>query len=132
MILITKVETVETDKDIAELHRLAWSNDNGSEFLPLGDQVVEAKVLREVIKGRRFVDTKRGIDVILGVSTQAGKYLGLYYGCFERMQDQVNTLKNNCDYFKNELAKARVELDKIKSYNFFQRLKFLLFGYKKT
>ena len=62
MLVVTKIETFETPLNTAQIERMIYDQNPYAEYLPIDGQPVNVKVLKEVIRGRRFRHPKRGID----------------------------------------------------------------------
>lgn len=121
MIIITKVETIETDKDFHTVIKMA--HDYSKKYIPFGKENIECEFVREHIHGRRFVDTRRGIDIIMGITGEAGEKLGLMYECWENME-------NEKERFRIENKNLIDNIYRIQHYGFFKRLKCLFVGIK--
>jgi hypothetical protein len=121
MILITKIETLTTDKDFAEVIKM--SHDSFNEYIPFKERVEKAEVIREIIHGRRFVDPQRNLDVVIGITDEAGEMLGLTHDAFENLEGEREQYRLERDVIK-------CELESIKAFGFFKRLKCLFTGIK--
>jgi len=120
MLLITEIKTIETDLDVAQVTRLAY--DQSQKHMPFGKEMVERKYVTERIHGRRFVHPSRGIDVVMGVTTEAGEKLGLMYECWTDMIKESSRMR------EINIGMAW-ELDKIHGFGFWKRLKCLFVGF---
>ena len=91
MIFIKHIEYFRTDRDPLEIMRITLPY--GGSGVILTDQEGEkkflpAKVVRELVQGRRFC--RRGHeDVIIGMADQAAELLGLQFSAWEHMEDAV-------------------------------------------
>ena len=120
MIVIKSVEVLESERDVMQTQELCY--DPRTFEIPFFDHKVEdVKVVRELIKGRRFVHPERRIDVVIGMSSKVGEILGLQYEAFESMQNSIATLQEtNSAIFD--------EIEEIRSFGFWKRLKCLFTG----
>jgi len=64
--IITEIKVIEIEEDIYELAQVV--NNRNNRFIEFGGKPISIETVRELIKGRRFVDTKRGLDIVLGCS----------------------------------------------------------------
>lgn len=122
MIVITKIEVLKTNKDFCEIVLLC--QDPFVNYIKFEEgNAVDIKTVREYIKGRRFYNPRRGIDVVLGVSKEVGDILGLQYEAFENLEKGVEHLRIEKNGYYQELKR-------IGKFNFWKRLKCLFFGIK--
>lgn len=121
MIIITEIKTIQTDQSAVE-EILQSTNRDFLSSVRIGDQIVDVIELRKLIKGRRFIDKRNNIDVVVGVSNEAGKILGLMYDSWENMQVDLESLRTQRDLIQCDLSK-------IKKYGFLKRLKCLFVGF---
>lgn len=125
MILITKIEYCQTDRDAYEIYHSdlyeksepLFSCNSVSPRTPVSDSVV-----REVVRGRRFVRPD-GLEVMVGMTEQAADVLGLQYEAWQELEDRAN---ENWALYHNH---KRV-LEATKKAGFFTRLKWLFMGYR--
>lgn len=127
MIIITKIETIETDKDYATIQHLAHSHEK---YIPFKDQIIDTSVVREYIQGRRFVDTRRKLDIVMGISDEAGKMFGLMHDSFTNLENDRECWRKSSEHWKKACLGVASEINKIKSYGFLERLKCLFLGIK--
>jgi hypothetical protein len=118
MKIITEIKVLETDKDFCEIAHMAYSP---MVSMPIGSDVVSTSCVRELIKGRRFINQERGLDIVLGVSQEVGEILGLQYDAFEN----ISMLNDSLQIEKTRLAN---KLEKISELGFLERLKCLFCG----
>jgi hypothetical protein len=131
MIVVTKIETIETPKNITEIERFIYDNHPQAEYLPLDGQMVNVKVLKEVIKGRRFIHPKKGYDVVLGLTSPVAEVLGLQYELYESLEVAKNYWSDQCcdQLSKNSLLKK--QLDEMESWGLWKRIKCIFTGIKR-
>jgi len=130
MLVVTKIETFETPMDTAQLERFIYANPQKPEYLPIDGEPVNVQVLKEVIRGRRFVHPKKGIDVTIGMSSQVAEVLGLQYEAFEELQRQRNFWYEQHGEEFQRAEKMKWRLDRIKSYGLWKRIKCVFTGMK--
>lgn len=110
MMVITNVDYFMTDKDVHEIIRTnpwryplteVWGNGEA----PVMDT---AEIVKEIIRGRRFVDARRGIDIYVGATENVQDILGLQYNLYDR-------IKMERDSAEESLSKLRTEKEKVQS-----------------
>jgi len=114
MIIIKKIEIIETDRDQVAL--LPMESPNTLVF-PCGNQEPV-----EIIRGRRFRRPSDGTDIIVGVSKQAERIIGIMYESWDNLQKSY-------DNISKEMRRYRKKVEESKKANFMQRLKWLFKGY---
>lgn len=119
MLLITKIETLKTKENFAEMYRLIYTSKDP--YITFGSELLETKVAKEIIKGRRFINPQNGIDVVLGASNEVGDLIGLQYEAWETQIKNYTSLQN-----KHHIISK--ELNDIKMLNFWGRIKFIFTG----
>jgi hypothetical protein len=119
MIIITKVEALKTEKDIEELEWQIYCEQNS--HTKIGDDFVPVEYAREIIRGRRFVNPSRDIDVVIGVTGKVGDLLGLQYEAFENMEKEIEVLR-----IKNQTLHRK--LDSFTNASLWKRLKYSFTG----
>lgn len=135
-IIITNVDTVESDREYVEIIHMAKDRLHG-----IGPEIPDAddELLTEIVKGERYVDLQRGIDIIIGSSVKVKNILLAQYGSWKLIE---NFLKNRIAHEKKQrevieallkksesnVTEKLCELIKIKSAGFFTRLKWLFTG----
>lgn len=130
MIVITKVDYFEVGED---QYRHAIYRHHLDPFIPCissssGDKYVTVEdVQREIIRGRRYVRTYDGTDLVIGCSQEVQKILGLQLDAWDRIVQESKDverenrgLKEWCRYVQNL----------IKGAGFFTRLWWVFFGMK--
>lgn len=126
MILIRSVDWIEIDGNYVKLTQIKTPP-----FSYLSERhSPDEKIKEELIWGRRFVRSSDGTDVVIGVSDEAGKVLGLQYEAWEKLEKELYQARTEHGIAKRELAKTRLELEgaivrfyKIANENFWERLK---------
>lgn len=119
MLLISKVEFLDVDGDEQTIFET-----KPREPLPLKcGEMVEAKVAQELVRGRRFRRPNDGTDIVIGCSNQAQDVIGLQYEAWE-------SLEKDRDHWHTQCVASRLKIDSIKKAGFWERLKWLLRGYR--
>ena len=116
MILITKIEYTEVDGDVREI----FQHKRRPIFRNNHRERVDEKVVREVVRGRRFCRPD-GREIAVGLSEQAADVLGLQYEAWRELEQRAENHRNremNLDW----------ELLAIKKAGFWTRLKWLFTG----
>jgi len=138
MLVIKSIDFYEVNGDVYEMVAQSYREGGMRSLMtvgsPAGDTSVPVSVVAELIKGRRFVGP--GVDMVIGVSEQAQKVIGIQYEAWENadklIADQSYTIARK-DRELNEcgesLSKAHNELDAIKGASLFQRIKWVFTGY---
>ncbi len=131
MIIITKVETVETEIDPI---RLPIYDKDDMLFPPHVSEPLPTKTYLEIIKGREFIKSN-GERIFIGMRNEAEEVLGIYYDAWDELHKQINGLyrcihssANVIDDTRMERNEKEKEIEKIKSYGFWKRLKCLFVG----
>jgi hypothetical protein len=125
MILITKVETVVVDRDIVKM-----SVDQGYDYVPLSGPLIPIKRFNELIRGKRFINRKRNIDVVIGVTGEVGELLGIQFEAFESLERTCEELQDRIICKTIEAIGYKDKLSAIENSGFFKRLKWLFCGVK--
>lgn len=119
MLLITKIEFLDVDGDSH-----AVVDERQLEPLhPKDIGMTEEKIVRELVRGRRFTRPNDGVEIVIGLSKQAQDIIGLQYEAWE-------ALEKDRDYWHRKCIASRLKIDSIKMAGFWERLKWLVFGYK--
>lgn len=119
MLLVRKVDIIETDHDIAELQAMSSSPD-ASVPVNGGRDMEKISVIKELVKGRLF-RRPDGLDIIVGLSRQAQQVLGLYYEVWDQMETTLYSTRE-------QLFKSQRAINKLRRAPFFTRLKWLFRG----
>lgn len=122
MILIKSVEIVEIEGSknsvVNNYFHAAWDGEYEKDLKP---------VVEEICKGRRYNNPVTGEDVVIAVTAQVGGVLGLQYEAWDNMMAEHEL--EVFDVIK-ELGRVELELNIIKQFGFFKRLKCLFTGIK--
>ena len=86
-------------------------------------------VIKEMVHGSRYVHPQRGIDIVIGVTSEVGETLGLMYECWEELSAHCATYQAESTRYHAERNAAKRELFKIKSLGFWKRLIRLFSGF---
>lgn len=134
MLVVTKIETLETPKNITEIERMIYDykgHFGTCEWVPLEGQPVNLKVLKEVIRGRRFVHPKKGIDVVIGMTSQVAEVLGLQYEAFEELKNQRDFWsEQHIEELRNH-DKSLKQLNEMESWGIWKRIKCVFTGIRR-
>ena len=126
MIVITKIEIVETENDIARFVHLSEDND----ILCVGD-ICPQIITEEVVRGHRFRHPIKG-DFIIGFKNEAAEILGLQFEAFENLSNDNYILNQKIVLLKKDIDASKKTIDTIKdtikNAGFFKRLKWLFNG----
>lgn len=108
MILIRGIDWIEVDSDQVEfmVPRTSYSRVSAA-----GCPSYE-KIKIELIRGRRFVRPSDGTDIVVGVTDEAGKILGLQYEIWKTMETSLYHALEARDAIERELTRTRVELER--------------------
>jgi len=121
MILIKGIEYIEVDRDpyqiLSEsLPYQAVMVSNGTECRP---ESVEC--LTEFVSGRRFVRPSDGTDVVIGMSKDVSRLIGIQFEAYENIEKELKQWINRTSELSGKVNKAEKA-------GFFQRLKWLFNG----
>lgn len=123
MILIKKIEYIETDRDPIEI----VSMNRPDAFVPVltdtGKEHIEVKEIIELVRGRRFCRPSDGLDIIIGMPKKVQDLIVIQYEAWDRMATE-NT--NTHLALSAALRKTRED----GKASFFTRLKWLFCGYR--
>jgi hypothetical protein len=119
MILVRKVEVVETDGYIAQIAHAPNGNFNDS-----FDLTERLKLETEDIYAKEFClpDKRR---VWIGWSKQVHEALNIPLQCIENQSRQIENLHGNLEYTQKKIEDKQKELKTMKNWSWFRRLKFL-------
>ena len=127
MIVITKIDFIETERDPLELiHRYGL---DGRIPFSNGRKEIEAKELMELIRGRRFVRPD-GKEIVLGISRQAQDVLGIQYEEWHRMNLRLKVATDEKLSLMKELNTYTGIIKEAKKATIVQRIKWLFFGFR--
>lgn len=134
MLVVTKIETIETSKNITEIERFIYDQAGPfgtCDWVPLEGQPVDLKVLKEVIRGRRFVHPKKGIDVVIGMTSQVAEVLGLQYESFEELEKSRSywSEQHNDELCKNAVLSE--QLHQMETWGLWKRIKCVFTGIRR-
>lgn len=128
MKIITDIKVLETNESTYELERHTYLGNET--YIQFEGEVVPVNVVKELIRGRRFIDPKRGVDIVLGCSQEVGDILQLQYDAFENMSQNIDTLLRHKDILSRQNVDLRKRFVKVLKAGFFTRLKYLFTGIK--
>jgi hypothetical protein len=124
MLLIEDVKVHIVPQNVWAIEK--FLSDGGVErsFLPTnkGEDLLDAKVCREIIRGRAFVD-RHGRRVCIGVSSKAAEVLGLQYEAWANMDAELERARS-------ELRRANERIYLCERASWWQRLKWVFTGVK--
>ena len=123
MILVKKIEYIETDRDPIDIISMVRPNYPVRVGTEKGAKLVEVSEIHELIKGRRFVRPSTQTDIVIGMSKQASEVIGIQYETFDNMEESIAQLTS-------QQRVDRETLDKIKSASLLKRLTWLFTGVK--
>lgn len=84
MLLIESIKYVEVDNDVWPIHSFSPPN-----YYNNLDEPVEESVVREMVTGRRFVNS-RGVEICVGISEEVQNLIGLPFEVFNNMEKEVS------------------------------------------
>lgn len=126
MIIIKSCEVIDVgDVTIQDIYRYqSWR------CVPINDgtDAVEASVIQELIRGRRFVRPSDGIDVYLGCTKEVQDLIGIQYEAWDSLQDRYNQSVSNYTQLMTTTNQLNSEIMKIKSLSFFSLAKWFVVG----
>ena len=129
MIVITNIEYLETNRNPIELIR----EHGHSGFIPCkGNQVIETKVMLELVRGRHF-HRPDGTEICIGMSRQAQDILGLQYDIWDNMRQELDAADSEIASLRKKLSEyigVRKDIEDARSASFITRVKWLLFGFR--
>ena len=116
MIVITKVECLETPRDVV---KIVHEHTGMSRYFDASRSMSQEdiKVVEASVRGRRYVHPERGIDVVIGVASSAGKQIGMMFEAWESLSKQ-------CDEYRETSQRQGALICRIRSWNFWKRLAF--------
>ena len=120
MIVITKIETIETHEDwieFAHLNLPQLKYVNPGEFLSDKEYFI-----RELVRGRRF-RKPNGEEIIIGITNQASEILGILYESYDNMNQVVEENK----YFRYQCQTKLLNLTGWIKIPLWQKLYWLIF-----
>ena len=127
MIVITDVKIIKVDENPCILDKYNH-NFFSAEPCNINDMYITRQ--SEFVKGRRFINREKGIDVIIGVSNEAGKLLGIQYEAFQGLEHQIQDLRSQLEV-ANDFKRIYMEKIKIlEKSSLLKRLKYLFTGIK--
>ena len=123
MIVITKIEFFETDRDPAEIAR----NTHPYEYINVNTEqgakeIVSQKITSEWISGNRFIRPSDGTDIVIGMSVQAQELIGIQYDSWLSMSNELSKYQTI-----NEIKEK--EIESAKRATLWTRIKWVLKGY---
>lgn len=122
MKIITEVKVIETPKSIHEI--AYWVADAKIKNIPnigFDGQILNTEIAVEIIKGRRFINPRLELDVVIACNKEAGELLGLQYEAFENLDMENITLTK-------EITKLNKKIQSLKNVSIWKRIKFLFKG----
>ena len=135
MILIKNIEILSIDENTIDVYECDPEQLKAKSYIKYDrksranqDQFIgieSVKFKRETIIGQRFKNSY-GTDVVIGMSEQVQKALGLPFDYFEKMQDTITCLEYDKRNLKYNIEKLEKNLTEYKTMTFWKRLKFLL------
>jgi len=137
MIVITKIEYLETDRDIYQLQSIA----SKSQLIELNThnekERMQAKLFIETIQGQCFRRPSDGTDIYIGNSRQAEKVIGIQYEAWQSnhmlvkdLSYQKEALKTELSIKDNYLKESNNKIEQSINSDFWTRFKWLIGGYK--
>lgn len=141
MLIITKVETINVDKNYGDmLHHLVELKHNREPFV-LGEDVIAVETMIELIKGQRYVDTQRGIDVVIGCTQDAKEALLMQYRLWkineekqsrdlEKLNSEKEAIETHHKIVSADLKATNSKVERVIAAPFLTRLKWLFTGVK--
>jgi hypothetical protein len=138
MIIITEAKIIETKESMDEIIFTRRPNDPIRYKCEIGkEKIVPVSVIRESIKGRRFVRARDNTDVIIGCSKQIQDIIGIQYESFDNIIEELRLTNNLLMATSKEAAKNNnkikgyeLKIDYFNDASFWTRLKWLFFGVK--
>lgn len=96
MIVITEIKYIKTSnhRDTLELLHRQYPEVHPHSFEERG-----VETLKEMVKGRRFVNSRKE-TICIGLEKEVEELIGLPFEVFEKMRDEIETLENNIEYEK--------------------------------
>lgn len=106
MILIKKIEYLETDRDPFELISYGGPYGTVKVLSDKGAVAVPVSQVIELVKGRYFTRPD-GIEINVGLSKQAAGVLGLQYEAWNSMEENLRIAERRLASAHRELSKAK-------------------------
>ncbi len=123
MILISKIEYMETDRDPHQIIHCTSPYEGVAVNTDHGKDIVECNELIELVNGVRFCRYGTDDEIVIGMSKQAQDLIGIQYESWENKEKEYSELYSS-------FTKARNEISFIKNAGLLRRLSWLFFGYK--
>jgi len=122
MIIITKIEYIQIERDVHELICCSYDPDAEPLYPANSDEPVSPKEVQEIVRGRKFRHPD-GREIRVGMSEQAGNLLGLQYEAWQDLEERLIVS------LRTSLRLSR-EIQAAKHAGFLTRLKWLIKGYR--
>lgn len=141
MLIITKVETINVDKQYGEMmHTIEHCKAFNLPFEANGE-LFDPVVITEYVKGQRYVDQQRGIDVVIGCTEEAKEALLMQYRLWKYNEEKLNrglekltsekdAIETHHKIVSVDLKKAYYKIEQTIGAPFLTRLKWLFTGVK--
>lgn len=123
MILIKRIEWIETDRDPEEI--IYYNRPDVSVLVDTehGADTVEVSTVRELCYGRRFRRPGDLKEVCIGMSREAATLIGMQHEAWQGMEERL-------DAERMMTCRLQNELNTVKTASFWQRLIWLFTGIK--
>ena len=124
MIIITKIKSVETERDIYQL-RGDFNATNTALLNPKSAD--ECTLTIENITGKQFVNPATNERFVIGLSNKVSEYLGAPFKVIESLNESNENLRNSRD---NLFDTARERLEIIDNFNNMSLIEHIKFWWK--
>lgn len=129
MILVKSIEVIEVESN--DFHTIQYCNPDTMIRVNKGRDMLPASVLLELVRGQRFVRGD-GTEIVIGMAQPVQDILGLQFEAWENLQNDWS-IADNSRVIAGRLAKGyQLELEELSSAGFFERLKMLFTGYRRS